>query len=124
MKEIYEDSKVSFSVELLEGNILTSAFKGSGSNRGTDQYLAWVEQAIGIVGVGNLKVLMDLRGQKSVPLRTQMKMGSWLMGAEKTISKVAIVGGSKSARLVAKGARVSIQFFDSTENALGWLSDA
>ena len=122
MNERYEDSKVSFSVELLEGDVLTSAFRGSGSTRGTDQYLAWVEEAIAIVGAGRLKVLMDLREQKSVPLRTQMKMGAWLMGAQTTIVKVAIVGGTKAARLVAKGAKVSIQFFEDPEEALSWLS--
>ena len=65
MKEHYQDSHVSFSVELLEGEILTSIFEGSGSNKGTDQYLAWIEEAISIVGLGKLKVLMDLRNQKS-----------------------------------------------------------
>ncbi len=122
MKEHYQDSHVSFSVELLEGEILTSIFEGSGSNKGTDQYLAWIEEAISIVGLGKLKVLMDLRNQKSIPLRTQMKMGAWLMGAQGTIAKVAIVGGSSTAKLVAKGAKVSIQFFDHPKAALDWLT--
>ncbi|MBM75914.1 MAG: hypothetical protein CMK59_10980 [Proteobacteria bacterium] len=122
MKEHYQDSQVSFSVELLEGEILTSVFEGSGSNKGTDQYLAWIEEAISIVGIGKLKVLMDLREQKSVPLRTQMKMGAWLMGAKGSIVKVAIVGGTSAARLVAKGAKVPIQFFDHPQKALGWLA--
>ena len=106
MKEHYQDSHVSFSVELLEGEILTSIFEG----------------AISIVGLGKLKVLMDLRNQKSIPLRTQMKMGAWLMGAQGTIAKVAIVGGSSTAKLVAKGAKVSIQFFDHPKAALDWLT--
>ena len=121
MKEMYQDEHVSFSVELLDNHLLKSVFSGRGSTPGTQQFIDWVEQAIQVVGPGRLKVLMDLSEQHSVPLRTQMMMGGWLVKVQKTICKVAIVGGGKAARLLSKGSKLPIVFFDTPDAAETWL---
>ena len=58
MNERYEDPV--FFRGLLKGEVLISLSSVIG--QGTDQYLAWVEEAIAIVGAG-AEVLMDLQSK-------------------------------------------------------------
>ncbi len=124
MKETYEDSHVSFSVELSEAGVLISSFVGSGSTAGTECFIQWVEEAITMVGTGNLCVLMDLREQTSVPLRTQIRMGSWLLGLQQKISKIAIVGGGRTARVLSRSSKVPLSFFNDLDAAFLWLAQS
>ena len=126
MKEEYNDSKVHFVVTCSDTGILKAVFTGAGSKKGTETFIALVEQALEKFSSNNLCVLMDLRNQSSVPFSTQIKMGKWLMDIKDKISKIAILGGGRTAQLISKGAKLQqIQFFKDTEENLvePWLNE-
>ena len=124
-KEEYKDEHVHFVVTCSEQGILEAVFVGTGSQAGTEKFISIVEHALAFFLPQTLCVLMDLRQQTAVPLRTQLRMGTWLLQVKDKIAKIAILGGGKTAQLVAKGAKLqSIQFFskESEDDAKNWLS--
>ena len=98
-KEEYKDEHVHFVVTCTEQGILEAVFVGTGSKTGTETFISIVEHALENFSPKTLCVLMDLRQQSSVPLRTQLRMGKWLLQVKDKIGKIAILGGGKTAQL-------------------------
>ena len=122
LQEEYRDKHVSFTLSLSGDSRLSAVFTGKGSNPGTRRFIELVEKGIGIVGEGNLRVLMDMQQLGSVPIRSQMMMGKWLLSVKSRIGKVAVVGGGSLARTLSKSAGMEqVRFFEQRNEAVGWL---
>ena len=126
IEEEYKDNKVHFTVTCTTEGILKAVFTGSGSDTGTKTFIALVEKALENFP-STLCVLMDLRNQTSVPLKTQLRMGKWLLKIKDKVRKIAIIDGGKTAQIVSKGANLKqIRFFSKSEEECidPWFQDS
>jgi hypothetical protein len=122
LQENYKDQNVHFTLSLAETGLLHVSFTGKGSNPGTRRFISLVEEGIAIEGTGSLQVLMDMRELTSVPLRSQVMMGKWLMAIKGRLGKVAVVGGGSVARGLARTAGMKqVRFFQGIAEAEEWL---
>ena len=121
MKE-YSDKNVKFHLQPLSPTTIAIIFQGKSTVQGTDVFFQWIEEEIEKVGAGKLNVVLDLEQLVSIPISVQLKMASWLLKIKNSIAKVAVVGGKRSAKMLAKGAKMnSVKFFDSRMKAEEWL---
>ena len=121
MKE-YADKKVKFHLQSLSSTSIAIIFQGKSTAAGTEEFFLWIEEEIERVGTGNLNVLLDLEQLTSIPLTVQMKMASWLLQIKSKIAKVAVVGGGRSAKMLAKGAKMNnISFFEARVPGEEWI---
>ena len=121
MKE-YADKSVSFHQKTISSNSVAIIFSGKSTIKGTDVFFQWIEEEIENVGAGKLNVLMDIEQLHSVPIAVQLKMANWLLQIKSQLAKVAVVGGKRTAKMLAKGAKMTnIKFFDVRRKAEEWL---
>ena len=118
----YSDAKVSFELTFLTTGSAQIVFEGNSTVNGTKEFIAWIEEEIETALPSKINILIDQRNLQSIPMRVQLMMAKWLLQVKSRIANVAVVGGSKNAKILAKGAKMdNIKFFEDIEQAIQWL---
>ncbi len=119
----YQDSKVEFTMQTLSESERQVTFKGKSTSEGTEHFIQWIESEIQAANDGSLNIIMDLRSLTATPIRVQLRMGAWLLTIKNNINKVALIGGGRTAKALAKGAKMTnVHFFSDLPKARQWLT--
>ncbi|MCB9766405.1 MAG: STAS/SEC14 domain-containing protein [Alphaproteobacteria bacterium] len=127
-EETYQDDSVRFTVTLDEAFVFGVGFIGKGTIEGTHAFIRMVG-ACGDIATGRghkLRGTVDLSRMNGAPLRVQLILSKWLLGQRDAIDRVAVCGGGRFERKLAKAvtsaARLSsVRFFDGVAEAEGWV---
>lgn len=128
--ESWSDARVRFTVDMDAAFQITVRFEGRGSMDGTHAFIALVDRCLAMEGArGRVRGLVDLSQLDGAPLRSQLVLGRWLLGCRDAFDRLAIAGGGRFERGLAKAvtsmARMeNVGFFDTASEASGWLGAA
>ena len=101
--ERYADESVRFEVRMDADYLVTVRFEGKGTMAGTQAFTQLVDRCRALPGAhGRLKGLVDLSALDGAPLRSQMVLGKWLVGCRDAFHRLAIAGGGRFERGLAK----------------------
>ena len=121
----YKDATVEYHLTANTEHRITVTFSGKASLQGTENFITWIEEELVDRPHQSLQIILDLCALSSVPIRSQLRMASWILGVKGRVANVAIVGGGRGARALAKGANMTnVQFFTDAQKAATWLEAA
>ena len=121
----YKDATVEYYLTTNTEHRITVTFAGKASLQGTENFITWIEEELEDRPHQSLQITLDLCALSSVPIRSQLRMASWILGVKGRVSKVAIVGGGRGARALAKGANMTnVKFFTGAKEAATWLDSS
>ena len=119
----YKDATVEYHLTTDTEHQITVTFSGKASLQGTENFIKWIEEELVDRPNQSLQIILDLCHLSSVPIRSQLRMASWILSVKGRVANVAIVGGGRGARALAKGANMTnVKFFGRLEEAATWLN--
>ena len=121
----YKDATVEYHLTANTEHRITVTFSGKASLQGTENFITWIEEELVDRPHQSLQIILDLCALSSVPIRSQLRMASWILGVKGRVANVAIVGGGRGARALAKGSNMTnVQFFTDAQKAATSLEAA
>ena len=102
-EESYSDRTVRLTVTMDAAFFMNVQFVGRGTMGGARRFTELVDQARSMPGAhGKVSGIVNLTELTGSPLRAQVVIGRWLMGCRDAFLGIAIVGGGRIERRIAK----------------------